>query len=247
MIKNFKLLIEYDGTDFSGWQIQKNQVTVQGELQKTLSRILNQRIKIFGSGRTDAGVHAFGQVANFHADTNILPRALKKGLNSLIKHPIVIRDCTIMTDDFHARYNAVSKEYHYYILNRKNASAIGRDYQWHIRKPLDIMEMKTCCRAITGRLDFKSFENTGSPRSSSIREVFFADIHHLKHDRLVFKICASGFLKYMVRNLMGTLLLAGLNKISCDEFVDIVKAKNRTCAGATAPAHGLFLKRVNYS
>jgi len=247
MDKNFKIIIEYDGTEFSGWQKQKNETTVQGEIEKALSLMLNQEIRIFGSGRTDAGVHAFGQVANFHADTGIVAQDLKKGVNSLIKQPIVIRECTIVNDNFHARYSAISKEYHYVILNRKDPCAIGRLYQWYIRNPLDIKMMRQCCRTITGRFDFKSFENTGSPRSSSVRNIFFADINPLDNNRFVFKICANGFLKYMVRNLMGTLVLVGLNKITVDEFEKIFKAKDRTKAGATAPAHGLFLQKVNYS
>ncbi len=246
MNKNFKIIIEYDGTNFFGWQKQPDTKTVQGEIEKALSLILNQEIKITGSGRTDAGVHAFGQVANFHADTNILPQKIKAALNSLIKDPIVIRDCHLVADSFHARYNAVSKEYHYFILNRQDPCAIERMYQWHIKSPLDIRAMTQCCHAITGVFDFKSFENTGSPRSSTLRQVFFFNISQLDHQRLVFKICAGGFLKYMVRNLMGTIVLAGLNKISMNEFIQILEAKDRSLAGQTAPAHGLFLKKVNY-
>jgi tRNA pseudouridine38-40 synthase len=247
MNKNFKIVIEYDGTDFSGWQRQKDKKTVQGEIEKILSQILNREIRISGSGRTDAGVHAFGQVANFHANTGLLPQDLKKGVNSLIKHPIVIRQCCVVDDDFHARYNAVSKEYHYFILNREDPCAIGSLYQWHIRHPLDVEKMNLCCQAITGIFDFKSFENTGSPRSSSIREVFFSQITRQDNSRLLFKVCANGFLKYMVRNLIGTIVLAGLNKISIHDFIKILEAKDRTKAGPTAPPHGLFLKKVNYS
>ncbi len=247
MDKNFKIIVEYDGTNFFGWQRQNDKKTIQGEIEKALRMILNQDIKISGSGRTDAGVHAFGQVATFKADTGIPPQNIKKGVNSLIKQPIVIRDCHIMEDAFHARYNAVSKEYHYFILNREDPCAIGRSYQWHIRHPLDIEVMNQCCNEITGVFDFKSFENTGSPRSSTVREIFFSHVSSLDNNRLVFKICASGFLRYMVRNLIGTIVLAGLNKITVPEFKKILEAKDRTKAGPTAPAHGLFLKKVNYS
>jgi len=247
MNNNFKLLIEYDGTSFFGWQRQKDVKTVQGEIENALSRILNQQINITGSGRTDAGVHAFGQVANFHADTNILPHKIKAALNSLLKGPIVIRDCHLVANSFHARFNAVSKEYHYFILNRQDPCAIERMYHWHIRAPLDIGAMTQCCQAITGIFDFKSFESTGSPRYSTLRQVYVSNIRQLDHQRIVFKICANGFLKYMVRNLMGTIVLAGLNKISIETFIQILKAKDRTLAGPTAPAQGLFLKMVNYS
>ncbi|MCP3875870.1 MAG: tRNA pseudouridine(38-40) synthase TruA [Desulfobacteraceae bacterium] len=247
MNKNFRIIIEYDGTNFFGWQKQPQTETIQGKIEKALTQILNQKIKIFGSGRTDAGVHAFGQVANFHADTRIDCHDLKKGMNSLIRHSIVIKECCIVDDNFHAQYNAVSKKYHYYILNTQDPCAIGRQYQWHIRHPLDINTMNQCCSMITGVFDFKSFENTGSPRSSSIREVFFSTIDLIDNNRIVFKITASGFLKNMVRNLIGTIVLVGLNKINVDDFKKILQAKDRAKAAPTAPAHGLFLNNVNYS
>ncbi len=246
MKKNFKLIIEYDGTGFYGWQRQKDKLTVQGEIEQVLSRILNQKITISGSGRTDAGVHALGQTAHFFADTRLLPQAIKKGANSLIKLPITIRECDPVDDAFHAQYNAVSKEYHYYILNRPDPAAIGRQYQWHIRHPLDMDVMNHCCEQLIGEYDFRSFENTGSPRSSTIRTVFSARVEKKKKHQIVFKICASGFLKYMVRNITGTLVQAGLHKITVNDFNAIMSACDRTQAGPTAPAHGLFLYQVNY-
>ncbi len=247
MITNYKIIIEYDGTNFFGWQRQNDKTTIQGEIEKTLTRILNQDIKIHGSGRTDAGVHAFGQVAHFQADTKISPSRLKKGINGLIKKPIVIKDCSIMDSSFHARYSVVSKEYHYFILNQFDPSAIHRLYKWHIRSALDIDAMNRCCETITGVFDFKSFENSGSPRSSTIREVFYSIFEKMSDNTLVFKISANGFLKYMVRNIVGTIVLVGLNKISHDDFITIFEGRDRTKAGTTAPAHGLFLKEVNYS
>jgi tRNA pseudouridine38-40 synthase len=246
MIKNFKIIIEYDGTHFFGWQRQTDKKTIQGEIEKVLSRILNQDIRIKGSGRTDSGVHAFGQVANFHAATDMAPYMIKKAVNSMIKDPIVLRECRVVDDAFHAQYDAVSKEYHYYILNREDPSAIGASFQWHIRQSLDIELMKQCCQAIMGVHDFRSFENTGSPRSTTIREIILSEIHLLEENRLVFIIRANGFLKYMVRNLIGTIVLAGQKKISAQKFKDILNAKDRTKAGPTAPPHGLFLKQVHY-
>lgn len=246
MKKNFKLVVEYDGTDFFGWQRQENLPTIQGEIEKALSTILNQEIHISGSGRTDAGVHALGQVASFKAETDIDLQKLKKGVNSLIKHPIVVRELTRVNDDFHAQYKAISKEYHYVILNREDPCAVGRNFVWHIRHPLDVDRMNQCCALLKGEHDFKSFENTGSPRSSTIRKVFSSQVSSGQDHRLVFKICASGFLKNMVRNITGTLVDAGLSKIGVQEFKDILDGKDRTLAGATAPARGLFLFRVNY-
>ncbi len=246
MNRNFKIIVEYDGTLFSGWQRQKDKNTIQGEIEKVLTRIFNQDIRVIGSGRTDSGVHALGQVANFHVDTDMEPIRIKKAVNSMIKDPIVIRDCCVVENHFHAQYDTISKEYQYFILNREDPSAIGALFQWHIRQPLDIGLMRQCCRAITGVFDFRSFENTGSPRSTTIREVLFSDICQLDEGRLVFKIQATGFLKYMVRNLIGTIILAGQKKISVQKFEDILKAKDRAKAGPTAPPHGLFLKQVNY-
>ena len=247
LTKNFKIVVEYDGSPFSGWQRQTDKITVQGEIERALGRILNQAIGISGSGRTDAGVHAFAQVANFHADTTMGPDDLKKGVNSLIKHPIVIRQCCQVDENFHARYSAISKEYHYVILNRPDPCAIGRLYQWHVRQPLDVKKMNECCRAITGTFDFKAFENTGSPRSSSVRTVFFSHVSLKKPDQLIFKITANGFLRCMVRNIVGTIVQAGLNRLTAKEFTAILGAKDRTKAGIAAPAHGLFLKKVTYS
>ncbi len=246
MTQNFKLVVEYDGTPFFGWQRQKDRLTVQGALEKTISTILNQDIAISGSGRTDAGVHARGQVASFKAQTRVTPEELKKGINSLIRYPVVIRDCAVAGNEFHAQYSALSKEYHYVILNRQDPCAIGRDYLWHVRAPLNRDLMNQCCCFLEGTHDFKSFENTGSPRTSTKRQIFFARVDREDKDTIVFKVCASGFLKNMVRNIVGTLVDAGHEKISPEAFKRILEAKDRRLAGATAPAGGLFLEKVNY-
>lgn len=246
MTSNFKLILEYDGTPYAGWQVQPDSVTIQGELEKALGIILNQRIRINGSGRTDAGVHARGQVASFRADTDISCSNLKKAVNSLIKGPIVVRECGRVPDAFHARFDAVSKEYHYHILNRPDPAAIGRNYFWHVRQALDTEQMKKCCQLILGEHDFKSFEGAGSPRAHTVRTIYSADVDEAREDRLVIKLAADGFLRFMVRNIVGTLVLSGMSRISPGEFESILKAKDRARAGATAPAHGLFLVRVNY-
>lgn len=246
MIQTFKLTIEYDGTQFFGWQRQTDKPTIQGALEQVLSRILNQPVTLAGSGRTDAGVHARGQVASFCAETGMDPSTLKKGVNRLMKHPIVLKGCARVPDDFHARFSAVSKEYHYYVLNRDDPCAIGRDYIWHVPRPLNLKTMNQCCQTICGMHDFKSFENAGSPRQSTVRTVFVARMDRLDNDRLIFKICADGFLKNMVRNLMGTLVDVGQAKITPRMFERILSGRNRSLAGAKAPARGLILNQVNY-
>jgi tRNA pseudouridine38-40 synthase len=245
-MNTYKLTIEYDGTGFSGWQRQDDRPTIQGELEAVLSRILNQDIRIHGSGRTDAGVHAMGQVAHFRAETRLAPGQILKGVNSLMRHSIVLRDCVRAADDFHAQYQARSKEYRYYILNRPTPNAVGRNYCWHVNRPLDTDVMTRCSRYLEGCHDFKAFENTGSPRSSTVREVFSAGWIHKEDEMLVFSICASGFLKNMVRNIVGTLKDAGSGKLDTKTFGRILAGRDRSLAGATAPAKGLFLYRVEY-
>ncbi len=250
METNFKIIIEYDGRKYSGWQIQKDRITIQSELEQALSTILNQKIKVIGSGRTDAGVHAYGQVANFIAHTDLSCEKIKNGTNSIIKNPVVLKKCEIVHESFHARYDAVSKEYHYHILNRPDPCAIQKNYVWHIKKRLDLSRMEECCSIITGEHDFKSFEGSGSPKFTTIRTIYSAefsiDINNINSDTIVFKISANGFLKFMVRNIVGTIVLAGLLKINPKEFKNILKTKNRNLAGPTAPAHGLFLMHVKY-
>jgi tRNA pseudouridine38-40 synthase len=169
MTQTFKLTIEYDGTRFSGWQRQAGQATIQGELEQVLSRILNQPITLAGSGRTDAGVHAWGQVASFCADTDMPSPVLKKGVNSLMKFPIVLTECVRVPDDFHAQYSAVSKEYNYYILNRDTPCAVARDYVWHIPVSLDLDVMNQCCQLLKGTHDFTSFVSSGWPETPILR------------------------------------------------------------------------------
>lgn len=245
-MKNYRLLIEYDGTLFSGWQRQKDQRTVQGEIENTLSIILNRKTPVHGAGRTDAGVHAYGQVATFQSHTKIPCQHIKKGLNAMIKSPVVIHACDIVPDDFHAQYSARSKEYQYVILNRKTPCAIYRSYQWHVPAVLDIDRMNQACRSITGLHDFKSFENTGSPRSHTVREIFHAGFEPASGDRIIFLIHGNGFLKNMVRNLVGTLVDVGTGRLTVPAFVQILEAKDRKKAGPTAPPHGLFLMTVHF-
>lgn len=246
-MKNFKLTIEYDGTDFNGWQIQKTGRTIQGEIETALYVMTRQNIRITGSGRTDAGVHALGQTAHFRCETRLEAEDFFSGLNSLLPADIVIHRCETAPDEFHARYKAVKKTYHYNILNRHLPAAVGRQYAWHIKKPLDVDSMQKAAEMIEGTHDFSAFENTGSPRSDSVRHVYFAGFT-LSSDsgHLCFEITANGFLRYMVRNIVGTLVQVGLSKITHEEFACVKNSLDRTRAAATAPPHGLFLVSVTY-
>lgn len=246
-MKNFKLTIEYDGTDFNGWQVQKTGRTVQGEIEAAISVMTRKKIRVTGSGRTDAGVHALGQTAHFNCQTSLGAREFFSGLNSLLPGDIVIRACQQVPLQFHAQYSAREKTYRYNILNRPLPAAIGRQYAWHIRDPLDTDTMQKAAEHLEGTYDFSAFENTGSPRKSSVRTVYSAGFTNPENsEHLCFEISASGFLRYMVRNIVGTLVLVGRSKITPEEFAAIRDCSDRSRAGATAPSHGLFLVSVTY-
>ncbi|CAB1085430.1 tRNA pseudouridine(38-40) synthase (EC [Olavius algarvensis Delta 1 endosymbiont] len=243
---NFKIIIEYDGTHYHGWQRQKDDRTIQQEIENALSAMTAERVTLTGSGRTDAGVHAYGQVANFICDTGLSETVFQKGLNSILPDDIVIKDCRLVNQAFHARYDAKSKIYHYQITNRDIPSAIGRQYAWFIRRKLDTAAMRAAISHIIGSQDFKSFEGTGSPRSHTTRNIMAAGLTVHEDGLLVFQIEADGFLRYMVRNIVGTLVDIGLGKITPAEFKKILESRNRSNASATAPARGLFLMEVKY-
>lgn len=243
---NFKLIIEYDGAAYHGWQRQKNARTIQGEIENALMKMTGKKIVLTGSGRTDAGVHAFGQTANFLCDTRLTPDTFQKGLNGILNNDIVIRECRQADDKFHARYDVTSKTYHYRILNRQLPAAISRQYAWFIRKKMDTDAMRSAVTHLVGRHDFKAFEGAGSPRSHTTRSVLNASVIGQDEGYVIFEIEADGFLRFMVRNIVGTLADVGLGKITPDAFKNILLSKDRKQAGATAPAHGLFLMNVNY-
>jgi tRNA pseudouridine38-40 synthase len=246
MDHNFKLTIEYDGTNYHGWQRQPNGCSIQQTIEAAIAVMTRQKISLTGSGRTDAGVHALGQVANFKCRTPITPEAFQKGLNSLLPDDIVIRECALVSLDFHARYRAKAKVYRYYIRNQNLPSAIGRQYAWWIRAELDIAAMHAALGYIVGEHDFKSFEGAGSPRSHTIRHVTRAELICKEPGNLALEIEADGFLRYMVRNITGTLVDVGTGKINRHQVKEILFARDRNLAGATAPAHGLFLINVRY-
>jgi tRNA pseudouridine38-40 synthase len=246
MIRNYRLTIEYDGTAFHGWQKQKEDRTVQGEIEAALQVMTGKKTVVNGSGRTDAGVHAHGQVANFKSEVELNPGVFLKGLNSLLPEDVVIQDCRYADEQFHARYDVKRKCYEYRILNRDVPSPLLRRYVWFIRQKLDVTAMMQAARALVGSHDFKSFEGSGSPRSSTVRIVFEAELHPADTAILVFRIEADGFLRFMVRNIMGTLVDVGRGKLSPEMFAQILASKDRGLAGATAPPQGLFLMKVIY-
>ncbi len=245
-MKNFKLIIEYDGTCYHGWQRQKTEQTIQGEIEQALFTISGLKITLTGSGRTDSGVHALGQTANFKCDTHLGPDVFFKALNALLPDDIVIKSCEMVDENFHARFNAKSKTYRYWIYNHSIPKAVGRQYAWFIRHPLNYDAMNMAARLLSGTHDFKAFEASGSPRSGTERTVTKAEMIRSTNHYVCFEIEANGFLRFMVRNIVGTLAEIGLGKRTADEIKDILRSCDRSKAGVTAPAHGLFLIRVEY-
>ena len=247
-MQNFKLVIEYDGTAYHGWQRQNNICTIQETIEDALKTMTGQPVTLIGSGRTDAGVHATGQVANFCLETRLTSDVFTRGLNSLLPPDIVINDCTAVSEKFHARYDARSKIYDYRILNRPIPAALFRQYSWHIKRSLDLDAMRTAMLWLKGQHDFSAFEATGSSRSNAVRTVINVNLSGKDEDGyVVFSIEADGFLRHMVRNIVGTLVEVGLGKISPKDFEDVMISKDRGLAGITAPAQGLFLREVKYA
>ncbi len=246
MPKNFMITIEYDGSAYHGWQRQAKGRTIQGEIEKALETMTGAAVLLTGSGRTDAGVHAYGQVANFHCDTDLKPEVFHKGLISLLPDDIVITSCKQVHQQFHARFDVKSKTYHYKMLNRPLPVAIFRQYAWHIRKKLDLNAMRNAIRHLLGTHDFKAFQGSGSPRANSVRSIINANLVEMNDGYVVFEIEGDGFLRFMVRNIVGTLVDVGLSKRSSDDVNRILASKDRNLASATAPAHGLFLMAVKY-
>ena len=246
MTDNFKLVIEYDGTNYHGWQRQTEDRTIQGEIETALFTMTRKKITLIGSGRTDAGVHAIAQTANFHCDTRLSPDAFHNGLNSLLPADIVIRSCTNVPPDFHARYDVKSKKYEYTIFNHLQPAAIGRHYHWWLRTPLDIPAMQTAAEQLIGKHDFKAFEAAGSPRAHTVRHIMTADWIVEDPHLLRFRIQANGFLRFMVRNIVGTLIEIGRGKMAPGQMEAILESRDRRQAAPTAPPQGLCLVQVHY-
>jgi len=244
-MRNIKLTISYDGTNYHGWQYQPDRKTIQETLKKALERILNHEVKVYGGARTDSGVHAMGQVANFFTEKTIDILSLKKGLNSLLPNDIRVLDAIEVDNEFHARYSSKSKTYVYTILNTPFDSPFFHRYTWHVPYYLDVQMMHRAIKEITGIHDFSAFKKKNEIYKSNIREVLRAGVKRRKHFIYIL-IEATGFLRYMVRNITGTLILIGKGKINKNAMKDILESKNRDMAGQTAPARGLFLKEIVY-
>ena len=244
--KNIRLILEYDGSLYHGWQRQKGASTVQGVMEDCIRLMIKDPVKLIASGRTDAGVHALNQVCNFKTTSRIDPESLMRGLNSLLPNDIVVKKAEYVPIDFHSRYHAKSKTYEYRILNQPEPNTFLRNYTWHIRWKLGLMEMERCLDLLKGKHDFTSFRSSGSRNMNPVREMIRAEILGPEEGiiRLIFE--ADGFLRHMVRNIVGTIFEVGMGRIDFDQFLEIFQAKDRCMAGIKAPPQGLFLKEVRY-
>src|SRR3989337_2189907 len=243
MSRNVKLKIEYDGTGFSGWQKQPKLRTVQGEIEDKLTGILREKITLIGSGRTDVGVHALAQVANFKTETKLNLVSMHRGLNSLLPKDILIKDVEEVDSDFNSRYGAKSRVYRYKICLGKDIFL--RRFAWEVSYCLDLSKIKKATKIILGRQNFTSFCVGKSAKPNNHCFVFRA-FWKKDGNKLEFEIEADRFLHTMVRSLVGTLIDVGRGYFSLKDFADILKAKDHKKAGLTAPAKGLYLVRVNY-
>lgn len=250
----FKLTLAYDGTAYAGWQIQVGQRTIQGELEGALARLGGQRIPVVASGRTDAGVHALGQVVSFSARLRLSTDELRAALNATTPPDILVREVQETAAGFHAIRDARSKRYRYVVHDDLLPDVFAGNYAWHVRHTLDEQAMRRAAALLVGRHDFSSFEAAGSPRASSVRTVSDLQVQRrgrapfdpLEPRRLVIEIEADGFLYNMVRNIVGSLVEIGRGKQPVAWLEDVLAARDRRLAGATAPPQGLFLMHVCY-
>ncbi len=243
---NVKLILEYDGSNFHGWQHQPGLRTVQGELQRVLEMVLRVRLhELIAAGRTDAGVHAVAQVVNFH-----MPEApdlclLKRSVNAIFRGEIAVTSAELASENFHATLDACGKEYQYTVVNREAPPTLERHTTWHIRAPLDLQRMQKEAALLVGTHDFKSFQGPKSTAKTTVRRVLSSGFR-CDPPYLIFSIIGEGFIKQMVRNIMGTLVAFGRGRMRCSSILEIIEAHDRRAAGPTAPPQGLCLKRVFY-
>ena len=244
-MRNIKLTIEYDGKDFNGWQKQPNKLNIQGTIEQAIKSITEEDIELNASGRTDAGVHALGQVANFKTNSQIPIEKFAKAINSKLKKSIVIKKAEEVDEKFHSRLNCKKKTYRYIINNTEEGTAIYRNLETHIPIKLDVEKMKQAAKYFEGEHDFKAFKASGTSSKSSVRIIYKAEVYK-QGDRIYIELTGNGFLYNMVRIIAGTLVDVGTGKIEPEKIPEIIKKQKRENAGKTLPPNGLYLLKVIY-
>lgn len=255
-MRKIRLIIEYDGTNYHGWQIQNDVITVQGKIEEIVSKLNGFPTRVYGASRTDAGVHALSQVAAFDTATMYDTETIKRAINATLPIDIRVLCADEVNNSFNPRDDAVSKKYFYLIVNERKPSVFIQRYTAHIKKNLDIDSMLEASECLIGEHDFSAFMGTGTSIKNTIRKIFMLNIESLQEiDFLSVKlrgnfikinIEANGFLRHMVRNIAGTLIEVGSGRIPASEVKKILKSRNRNLAGPTAPAQGLFLEKISY-
>ncbi len=264
---NIRLTLAYDGGRFSGWQIQPQRRTVQGVLEEAIHHLTGESVRVLSAGRTDAGVHALGQVANFRTQSVIPPEKWRPALQARLPDDVVILTSDAVPEDFHATFSAVSKRYRYVIRESPVEDPWLRSRAWRMNGPLDLIAMRTAAAALLGTHDFRCFESDWPNKATSVRTIFEVDLQRVGHwsawrrtpvltrdpttedgagEFLVFEIAGDGFLYNMVRAIMGTLVNVGRGRWPAEAMTRIIAGQDRALAGETAPAHGLYLVSVQY-
>jgi len=248
MMRNLKLVVQYDGTGYVGWQRQAAGASVQGLIEDALAPIEGSAVTVHGAGRTDAGVHALGQVASVHLETSLDPSVLGRALNAALPDDVRVIGVEVVSDEFHARFSATGKTYEYRFVNAPFVSPFLFRYAWHVPQPLNVDAMRAAALPLAGRHDFAAFQGAGSPVHSTERTIEAIEWEGgADFDRpLVLRVRGDGFLRHMVRNLAGTLVEVGVGRWTPERPAEILASRSRTRAGPTAPAHGLFLVQVRY-
>lgn len=243
----FRLLIEYDGAAFAGWQVQPNQRTVQGELERAIGVFTGEAsVRVYAAGRTDTGVHASGQVACFRVERDVPPETVQRALNALTGDDLAVRRVDVVGDDFDPRRAARRRSYEYRIWNHRVRSPFWRPYAWHVIQPLDCEAMRAAAADLVGEHDFTSFRAAGCDADHPVRRITVSEFVSGDDAMLLYRVTATAFLRHMVRNIVGTLVEVGRGRRAADEMPKLLAARDRDLAGATAPPHGLCLTRVEY-
>ena len=244
-MRNIKLTLEYDGAEFYGFQVQKNRRTVQSELELALKKLLQKKIKVTASGRTDSGVHAEAQVVHFKTENKLALDKILRGLNHYLPEDLAVTRIRQAPASFHAQYSAKRKTYEYRIFNSPVRSPLKRVRTFFVPYPLDLSKMKQAAQLLRGKHDFRAFEASGSRRKSAVRTIRKFDVIKIEND-ITITIEANGFLYNMVRSLVGTLIEVGRNRMELSDLKAVLVSQNRSQIGPTAPAQGLILKQVSY-
>ena len=244
-MRNIKIIIEYDGKKFGGWQKQPTKLNIQGEIEKVIGEITGEEVELNASGRTDAGVHSLGQTANFKTESNIPIEKFAIAINSKLKKSIVIKSAEEVDERFHSRYSVKSKRYRYTINNSEMGTALFRDMEYHFPIKLDVEKMQIAAKYFEGEHDFKAFKASGTSSKSSVRTIYKAEVIK-NEDKIYIELTGSGFLYNMVRIISGTLIEVGTGKILPEEITEIINSGERERAGKTLPPQGLYLVKVEY-